>query len=222
MVNNKMATSTSVFDRRQSGTDIVSEGTFVLLISMFTTIFIAVFGLASKISYNWEFHSKWVFLGFVLVCFFASIGGGAIAESNFSPLTSTVGGIICAGALGVMVGPFFARYSSGQIVQAFVVTTCVVICTGLIGFVVQKNLQSWLYPLLAGLLGLIVVTFILPNSSLLNYIGIGLFCLMMVYDINKAKFLDRTYNNAIGIAVNVFLNFANILIRVLALSSSKK
>ena len=49
-----------------------------------------------------------------------------------------------------------------------------------------------------------------------------LFCLSLVYDLNMARRLDKTMNNAIDVAVNVFLNFANIFIRLLSIMGQRK
>jgi FtsH-binding integral membrane protein len=61
-----------------------------------------------------------------------------------------------------------------------------------------------------------------PVFTLLDWAVLILFCAIMVYDLNRAKRLSRTLDNAIDVAVNVFLNFANIFIRVLAIMGKKK
>ena len=57
--------------------------------------------------------------------------------------------------------------------------------------------------------------------GILDWVVLLLFSAIMVYELNMAKRLDRTLNNAIDVAVNVFLNFANIFIRILSIMGKK-
>ncbi len=224
---------TGLYDQRRSGIDTIGQRAFMFAISIFTTMNIAVAALGSRLSYGWEFSNKWIYIGFLLACVAVSIGGAFLAHTNDDPMTSIVGGFICAGAMGVMVGPFVALYEGGSVFQAFAITSGVVVLTGFIGAVIPKDLSMWGAPLMACLLGLIVLYLVAPflgwlgldyefTVSILDVAGIVLFSAIMVYDLNMAQRLDKTLNNAIDVAVNVFLNFANIFIRVLSLMGQKK
>lgn len=226
--------STGLYDQRATGVNTLSQRGFMFAISIFTVFNIGVAAFASTFSYGWEFDSKWVYIGFLLVCVVVSIGGATLAHSHDDPMTSIVGGFICAGAMGLMMGPFISIYEMESVIQAFVISSGVVLLTGFIGAVMPKDLSMWGAPLFAALLGLIVAYIVLPwllpalgvdyefVVSILDVAGILLFSGIMVYDLNKAVRLDKTMNNAIDVAVNVFLNFANIFIRVLALMGNKK
>lgn len=226
--------STGLYDQRQSGVDSLSRGTFMFAISMFTALNIGVAAFGSSLSYDLEITNKWVFLGFVLACVVVSICGSSLAHTHYDSMTSVVGGFICAIAMGVMVGPFVALYEISSVVQALVLTTGVVLLTGFIGAVMPKDLSMWGAPLMSGLFGLILLYLVGAPVlswlgvdyefalSIFDVIGIVLFSAIMVYDLNRARRLDHTLNNAIDVAVNVFLNFANIFIRILALSGQKK
>src|SRR5690606_29630681 len=112
---------------------------------------IGVAATVSTVSYGWTFGNKWVYLGFILACMFASIGGAVLAHSHGDPVTSVVGGFICAGAMGLMVGPFISIYEMDSVIQAFVISSGVVLLTGFIGAVMPKDLSMWGAPLFAGL-----------------------------------------------------------------------
>lgn len=226
--------STGLYDRRTTGVDSLTRREFMLAVSVFTAVNIGVAAFASTFSYGWEFGNKWLHLVFIVVCVLVSISGAELAHSNNDAMTSIAGGFICAGAMGLMLGPFISIYEVESVFQAFVISIGVVLLTGFIGAVMPKDLSMWGAPLFAGLLGLIVAYILLPwllpalgvdyefVVSILDVAGIVLFSAIMVYDLNKAVRLDKTLNNAIDVAVNVFLNFANIFIRVLALTGNKK
>jgi FtsH-binding integral membrane protein len=227
--------STGLYDAPQSGVDTISRRAFMFAISAFTTLNILVAALGASFSIDWTFwNNKLVYLGFLLACVAVSIGGAFLAHMNDEPTTSIFGGFICAGAMGVMVGPFVGLYEAGSVLQAFTITTGIVVLTGFIGAMLPQNLSMWAAPLFGCLLGLIVLQLVVPlvvswlgldyelALSVLDIAGIVLFSAIMVYDLNKAKWLDKTLDNAIDVAVNVFLNFANIFIRVLAWTGQMK
>ena len=219
--------SGGLYEARQSGVDTMSQASFSVAISVFTAINIAIASLGARISYNWPIYQRgtsgWLLLGFFIGCLVVSVSGALWAQSNDSPGISLIGGAICAVAIGVLVGPFVSRYDAKSVLEALILTTGVVVLTGFIGAVIPKDLSGWGPPLFAGLIGLIAATFIVPlfgiphSMLILDVVGIALFSGLMMYDMNQARYLDRTLNNAIDVAVNTFLNFANIFIRILSL-----
>lgn len=206
---------------------------YMLAISSFTAVFIVISMMGASLSYSWSIDNTFVMIVFMFVCMVISIAGGGMAHSNDSPGVSLLGGGICAGAMGLMIGPFVALYELGSVTQAFILAAGVVLVTGFIGAVLPANLSTWGAPLLGLLLGVIFIQF---GGILLSFMGFDmelsftildwavliLFCAIMVYDLNMARRLDRTLNNAVDVAVNVFLNFANIFIRILSLMGQKK
>ena len=214
--------------------DTMSHRGFMMAISGFTAVFIMIAMVGASFSYGWMFGGNaWLMLGFMLVCMLVSIGGGALAHANDDPGVSVLGGAICAGAMGLMVGPFVALFTAGSVVQAFVLAAGVVLVTGFIGALLPKDLSAWGAPLFGLLLGAIVIQF---SGIILSALGLNLqlafgildwavlilFCAIMVYDLNMARRLNKTLNNAIDVAVNVFLNFANIFIRILSIMGKRR
>lgn len=124
-------------------------------------------------------------------------------------------------------------YESGSVAQAFLLAAGIVLVTGFIGAMLPRDLSSWGAPLFGLLLGAIVIQFggiILAavginmqlTFTILDWAVLILFCGIMVYDLNMARRLSRTMNNAIDVAVNVFLNFANIFIRLLSIMGNSR
>lgn len=227
-------TNSNFYNSTQSGVDTMTNRAFMMAISSFTAVFIVIAMVGASFSYSWTFGgNKWLMIGFMLLCMLASIGGGALAQVNDSPIISVVGGAICSGAMGLLVGPFVALFTAGSVIQAFLLSAGVVLVTGFIGALLPKDLSAWGAPLLGLLIGAVVIQFggiILATLGInvqlvfgiLDWAVLILFCLIMVYDLNMARRLDKTMNNAIDVAVNVFLNFANIFIRILSIMGQKK
>jgi FtsH-binding integral membrane protein len=229
-----MSINEGFYKQGRTRTDDLSVRSYMLAISGFTAVFIMVSMVGASFSYNWTFSgSPWLLLLFMFVCMAASIGGGVLAQANDDPMISVLGGAICAGAMGLMMGPVVALYELGSVTQAFVLAAVVVLVTGFIGAVLPADLSAWGAPLFGLLLGAIFIQFggiILAalgfnmelSFTILDWAVLILFCAIMVYDLNMARRLDRTFNNAIDVAVNVFLNFANIFIRILSIMGQKK
>lgn len=229
-----MSFNENFYTQGQTHVDDMSIRSYMLAISGFTAVFIMVSMVGASFSYNWTFSgNSWLLLLFMLACMIASIGGGVLAQANDDPMISVAGGAICAGAMGLMIGPFVALYELGSVTQAFALSAGVVLITGFIGAVLPADLSAWGAPLFGLLLGAIFIQFggimlaafgvdMELSFTVLDWAVLVLFCAIMVYDLNMARRLDRTFNNAIDVAVNVFLNFANIFIRILSLMGQKK
>lgn len=229
-----MSINENFYKQGRTRTDDMGVRSYMLAISGFTAVFIMVSMVGASFSYNWTFSgNSWLMILFMLVCVVASIGGGALAQANDDPMISVVGGAICAGAMGLMIGPVVALYELGSVTQAFVLAAGVVLVTGFIGAILPADLSAWGAPLFGLLLGAIFIQFggimlaafgfnMKLSFTILDWAVLILFCAIMVYDLNMARRLDRTFNNAIDVAVNVFLNFANIFIRILSIAGQKK
>lgn len=229
-----MSLNAEFYQQRQASVHDMGIRGYMMAISGFTAVFILVSMVGASFSYNWTFAgNEWWLLGFMLVCLAASIGGGVLAQANDDPMISVAGGAICAGAMGLMVGPYVAIYEVGSVTQAFVLAAGIVLITGFIGALLPADLSAWGAPLFGLLLGAIFIQFggialaafgvdMELSFTVLDWAVLILFCAIMVYDLNMARRLDRTFNNAIDVAVNVFLNFANIFIRLLSLMGQAK
>lgn len=212
-----------------SNADLMGYGQFMLVITCFVAVFIVVAMLGASLSYGWTFAGKTaLYIGFILVSMIAAIGGGTVAQASPDPFISTIGGAVCAFMMGLMIGPFVGTFEKRSVVQAFALTTGIVLVTGLIGALLPQDLSAWGAPLLGLLIGAIIIQF---GSAILGAFGLSmrlaftvldwavlvLFSLMMVYDLNRAKQMDPTLDNGVDVAVSVFLNTINILVRILAL-----
>ena len=204
----------------------LGERTYMLTICAFTAVFIGVATIGAQLTYDWQITGMWLNIAFAVACIVVSVIGRIVAEASDNPVVSFIGGGICAIGLGALVGPFVAQFALGNVVQALMLTGCVVLVMGLIGAIVPANLSAWGAPLMGLLIGAIVIQF---GAGILAAFGINmaltfgiidwavllLFCGIMIYDLNRARQLERTLDNAIDMAVDVFVNFINIFVRIL-------
>lgn len=214
---------------RPATADEITQRAYMATITGAVAFFIATAAVGVSASWGWAFGNKWLFIGFALACCVASIAGSAVAEEYDSPMVSLLGGVVTSVALGLLCGPFISTFEPATVVQALLVSVAVVLATGVVGVILPANLTGWGSPILAALLVLIVAQVGLPVAAYamggdvgmaltaLDVVGVLLFSGIMVYDMNRAKHLPRTLDNGIDVAVHVFVNFANIFIRLLEL-----
>jgi hypothetical protein len=103
-----------------------------------------------------------------------------------------------------------------------------VIGLGIAGALYPRSLESWWSWLFGGLLLLLVGHLLLPLVSYLgvpignamtlwDWAGVALFSGFVLFDLNRAMRIPYTMNNAIDAAVEVYLDFINLLLRLLSL-----
>lgn len=216
-------------------TGVLSKRTYMFLVTMFTAAGIAFAAAFSLISLEWDMKAwHWAaMLGFFLGVLAVGILGIWIAHSSDNPLISSIGYAIVAGAMGLMMGPFVNMYTTVSVFRILALTTLIVVVLGVIGAMWPGDLASWGKWLLGALIIVIVATlavpllgfFGLPTGGamlLIDWIAIFVFAGFVIYDLNKAVRLEFTVDNAIDSALNIFLDFINLFIRLLEIFGQKK
>lgn len=121
---------------------------------------------------------------------------------------------------GVMLSPILSIMTKVSIYKCLGITTGTVIIFALLGLVF-KNLSllgNILFGLLISLLGLTILSIFVP-LPFLAYLGLGIFCLYLMYDINKFK-LDSQYgymddDMILNAVMDIYLDILNILLYVI-------
>lgn len=220
--------SASVWERESSGREGMSKRAFAMLLTFWTAFGIAASAAASYISYEWQ--PGWLLVIGTLV---ASIAGVVIALKSDNPVFSFLGYMLLAIPYGLLLGPVVALYTNASVFKILLVTTGMVVGLGVIGAVWPRSLESWGAWLFGALLVLLlgsVVTMIAGAFGvqvqgamrLWDWVGVGLFSAYVIYDLNRAMRVERTHDNAIDCALAVYLDFANLFIRLLSLFGAKK
>ena len=135
---------------------------------------------------------------------------------------------------GITLSAVFVVYELSSIVSVFVISAIVFGILGFIGYMTNKNLSSWgtyiIVFLIAGIV-LSLLNLIVFRSSVLDiaidWLILILFCGATIYDINKIKVLqesDDINQDKIHIycAMQLYLDFINIFLRILSLFGKSK
>lgn len=135
---------------------------------------------------------------------------------------------------GVTLCTIFAVYELNSIISLFVVSALIFAALGYIGYKTDKDLSSWgtyiTVFLIAGLILSILNLFIFKSTGLdliLDWIILAVFLGVTVYDTNKIKVLENdpsidTNKVHIYCAMQLYLDFINIFLRILSLFGKSK
>lgn len=134
---------------------------------------------------------------------------------------------------GVSLSTIFIAFELGSIIQLFIVSALLFGGFALIGFITKKDLSSWrtlLFGILIAGIILSLINLFLGNSMLdliLDWIILFVFFGVTAYDVNIIKQLkhDSSLNQEklyIYGAMQLYLDFINIFLRVLSIFGKRK
>jgi FtsH-binding integral membrane protein len=179
-------------------------------------------------SKGWQF--SWTLF---LVTLAVSLSGVLLAQSSTQPVYSLLGYMMVAFPFGVLLGTMITpSIPTVDIVKVLMITTVMVAFLGVIGAIYPGSLESWGVWLFGSLMLLLGGLLIVPIEAFfgvqttgamtwLDIVGILLFGAYVLYDINRAMRLPRTLDNSIDAAVAIYLDFANIFLRILLIGRRK-
>lgn len=220
--------SSSVWER-EGGSHSMSKNLFAFLVCFWTAAGVGSSAVAASFTTDWR--PGW--LVFLLVGLVVPIAGIFIALGSGNPLVSLLGYALVTIPFGLVAGPMVGTYTTASVVKILGVTTAIVVTLGIVGAVYPKSLESWGVWLFGGLLIIFFGQFGIAIAGMLganvggaltvwDWVGIVLFCGYVIYDLNRAMRIERTHDNAIDCALAVYLDFANIFVRLLRLYGTKK
>lgn len=135
---------------------------------------------------------------------------------------------------GVTLSVVFVVYELSSIVSVFIISALVFGILGFIGYKTNRDLNSWgtyiIVFLIAGIV-LSLLNLVVFRSSVLDiaidWLILILFCGATIYDINKIKVLQESADinqDKIHIycAMQLYLDFINIFLRILSLFGKSK
>lgn len=168
--------------------------------------------------------------GSILVLGILEIGLVALISRRIDRLSqqAAMGFFILYSALnGVTLGSIFIRYNLKSVISVFLVAAAMFFCCSMIGMTVKKDLRVVGRIAIMGLVGIIITTLInmfigsQQTWSMLNYLGVIVFCALTAYDMQKVKHIHKeSYGMdpimlnkfAIIAALQLYLDFINIFI----------
>ncbi|MBI2013281.1 MAG: US12 family protein [Candidatus Colwellbacteria bacterium] len=212
-----------IWNRR--GSDEISKPAFVRATAFSTLLMAVVVAFGVVVSYDWPF--TWLLL---IGTFIVSIVAIFIFALNDNPFISLLGVTIMSLALGVMMGPVVATYTSVVVAQAILTTAAIMVLMSCVGIVYPRAF-SGLGPYLLGALGVLILALFgqiifgvmgfewaAPGSVLdwvLIWAGILIFTIFVAYDWAKAMELPLTWDNAIDASGGLILDAVNLFVRLL-------
>ncbi len=206
----------------ERGSSTMSARAYVVAICLLILGGVALAAFAATVTYGWKINGVGI-----LAYFAVALPGVLIPIWAKDWKVSMLGYLMVIGATGSIIGPFVALYQAGDVVQAALVTGLFTIGIGFAGAIYPKSVEHWGGWLLAGLLFLLVAGFsqIALKAmgwnthglrAVLDWIGIGLFCALIFYDVNLGMRMPHNANNAVFVAVGVYLDVINLFVRILS------
>lgn len=206
------------------------------------TFFWMFLGLLGSAIVAWYTYSSGIFVDILLNGYFSillilELVAVLLFSFLFRKLSPTTVGIlyfVYAMINGVTLSTIFAVYELYSIIYLFVISALVFLVLSLIGYKTNKNLNSWgpyiTVFLLAGIFLSVINLFIIKNSGfdlIIDWLILALFCGVTIYDINRIKILESESNINeekvhIYCAMQLYLDFINIFLRILSISGKKK
>jgi FtsH-binding integral membrane protein len=139
-----------------------------------------------------------------------------------------------AAIMGISLSSIFITYQLGSIFQVFLITACMFGGMSLYGYTTKKDLTSIGSFLIMGLWGLVIASIVnifMQNSVMqlvIAAIGVVVFTGLTAYDTQKIKEIyyhtegDTRAKAAIMGALNLYLDFINLMISLLQLLGQRK
>lgn len=209
--------STGVFERE--GQDTLSDRAFYFVLGLCiiwglgATAYIA--SVVAKSGYQPDITAILV-LGLAI-----PIAGICIAIFSSNPLISFVGYNMVCVPFGIILAPVLNHYAPNVIQNAFMATCCVTVIMMCLSTMYPAFFAQLGGILFSVLIGLIIVRFMqvfipgMRGFGWIDWISAALFSLYIGYDWYRASEVPRTLDNAVDIAVSLYLDIVNLFLTLL-------
>ncbi|GEM_PF-321065 len=167
-----------------------------------------------------------LFLGIYLVMSFAGV---IIAGKSQKPAISFLGYNMLVVPLGLVISTLVAGYlevDTRIVTDAFLYTLLIVLVMGGAAVAFPKIFAKMGTALLIALIASLVLGAVLMllgvDDFILDVIVAGIFSLYIGYDIYRSQQFPKTVDNAIDSALDIYLDIANLFVRLLAIIARSK
>lgn len=174
----------------------------------------------------YRYVSPMLFLVLYLICAFAGI---MIAGKSQNPVISFLGYNLVVVPFGLVISTLVEAYGgvgSGLVADAFTYT--LLISLGMMGAALAfpQLFQKLGGALLGCLVGLVLCELVLlilgVDQRLSDWLAAGLFSLYIGYDVYRSQQFVKTVDNAVDSALDIYLDIANLFIRLLEILGRRK
>ncbi len=208
------------------GDDTMSRRGFYLALGCILTWGFFVTHLMSQATATW----KPDLITFLAVGLAVPIIGILISSFSNNAIVSFIGFNLVVVPFGAILGPLLAHYELAQpgLVERTALLTAMV--TGLMGLSglmfpqFYRNIGGALFMALLCLLGVRVLQLFVPglqNVGFIDYLAAGLFALYIGFDMWRASEIPANLDNAVDVAVSLYLDILNLFLNLLSILSKK-
>ena len=214
-----------VWDEYGIGT--ISRRSFYGLLGLVLTWGFGLTYIVSQYTANWQ-PGIWIML---LVGLVIPILGIFLSSASEDAIVSFVGFNMVVVPFGAMLGPVLTHYhiaAPGAVEQAALATALVTVIMTATGFLFPNfysRLGGALFVALLCLLGVRILQIFIPalqSFGIVDYLAAGLFALYIGYDMWRASEVAATADNAVDIAVSLYLDIVNLFLNLLRIFASSR
>lgn len=211
--------STGVFNANAISTSTISDRTFYFVLGIMVMIGLAVTAFCA--SYASFIHYRPGTIEFLILGLGLPIAGSLIAAKSDNPVISFLGYMMITAPFGFILGPVVDMYSSGTLVRAAEATLLITFMMTLLSVTYPRlfaGLGGVLFSCLCGLLVLRLLQMFIPALAamgIIDWFAAGLFSLYIGYDMYRASVIGKTVDNAIDVAVQLYLDIINLFLVLL-------
>ncbi len=215
--------SSGVFER--SGSDQMSRRTFYFILGALLAWGFLATSVVSDMTAAWKPG-----LGMILLVGLALPIAGICMSVFGGAALSFIGFHFVVIPFGAILGPLLAQYELAQpgiVGQAAFLTAIVTGVMGVSGVLFPSFYRGIGGALFGALMALVVVSVLslfipaLANLTIIHWIAAGIFALYIGYDMWRASEIPATLDNAIDVAVSLYLDILNFFLRILAILGKK-
>ena len=170
-------------------------------------------------------------IGLVAVLILSFVGNLVIARTKSKPLAITVF-CLFAIAMGIWISPLVVLYDLQTLGLSLLVTSGVFGLMALYGAVTKRDLSkfgSFLMMLLLGAIFISIINIFIANSTLdwiLSYVTLAIYIGFIAFDVQRVKNIAQTNqgttNIALLMALNLYIDFVYVFIRIVNLIGNSK
>lgn len=218
-----MASSFASDVYQRSGSDEMSRRAFYLVIGALLSWGFLATSIVAEMCVNWKPDTLTfllVGLGLPIIGIFMSMGGAFL---------SFIGYHLVLIPFGAILGPWLGQMTiahPGVVHQAAFLTAAVTAVMGGTGVLFPNFYRGLGGALFGALTALVVVSIIslfvpaLAHLGVIHWIAAGIFALYIGYDMFRASEVPATLDNAVDIAISLYLDIINLFLRIASILSS--
>lgn len=221
-----MNASTGVFERSSSGQGEMTDNAFFALLGMVLIWGFGFTALSAHLAVEAEYKPGWGgLIGFGLVL---PIIGILIALNCENALLSFIGYNLIVIPYGVILGPYVQMYRPDVVRNALLLTMSITAFMSVAGLLlpnVFRHLGGALFVALCGLLVIRIIQIFVPAMQawgVIDYCAAGIFALYIGYDMHRASEIAKTADNAVDVAVALYIDIINLFLNILQILAKAK